>query len=152
MRAAALTLIATAVVVAGPLTTGSARTPAMLPAATNVPFPTNLTLDSKDRLWLTSGAGGPQASDGVWYLPFGGRRARHVISGLHTALGLTWYKGVLYVGSISSPTNGIVTAYSGFNGHKFAHRRLVLKHLAIGRHTVDSIVPGPGGRLYVGVG
>ena len=72
--------------------------------------------------------------------------------GLHTALGLTWYSNVLYVGSISSPSNGIVTALSGFNGHAFAHRKRVLKKLPIGRHTVDTIVPGPGGRLYVGVG
>jgi glucose/arabinose dehydrogenase len=152
MRLPALLLIAAALVVAAPLSTGSARTPAMAAAATNVPFPTNLTFDAKHRLWLTSGAGGPQDSDGVWYLPLLARRAIHVVKGLHTALGLTWYKGVLYVGSISSPTKGIVTAYSGFNGHAFAHRRTVLKNLAIGRHTVDSIVPGPGGRLYVGVG
>jgi glucose/arabinose dehydrogenase len=153
MRTLALIAVAAALVVAGPLSAGSARAPVPLRVyARNVPFPTNVTFDGKGGMWITSGAGGPQGSDGVWYLPRGAASARHVITGLHTALGLRWYKGALYVGSISSPTNGIVTASSGFDGHRFAHRRTVLKHLAIGRHTVDSIVPGPGGRLYVGVG
>jgi glucose/arabinose dehydrogenase len=119
--------------------------------APNVPFPTNIVF-GHGGMWLTSGSGGQQPSDGVWYLPIGASKARQVVSGLKTALGLTWYRGVLYTGSISSPSDGIVTAFSDFNGHVFAHHRLVLKKLPIGRHTVDTIVPGPGGRLYVGVG
>jgi glucose/arabinose dehydrogenase len=139
----------------------SASTPAREPAgraaagtvlAASVPFPTNIVFDTRGGMWLTSGAGGPQSSDGVWYLPPGGHIARHVAAGLHTALGLNWYQGKLYVGSISSPSQGIVTQLSGFDGHAFAHRRRVLSKLPIGRHTVDTIVPGPGGRLYVGVG
>jgi glucose/arabinose dehydrogenase len=120
--------------------------------AASVPFPTNIVFDNHGGMWLTSGAGGPQSSDGVWYLPRSAHTARHVAGGLHTALGLNWYHGTLYVGSISSPSAGIVTALSGFNGHGFASRKRVLRNLPIGRHTVDSIVPGPGGRLYVGVG
>ncbi len=119
--------------------------------APNVAFPTNIVF-AHGGMWLTSGAGGAQPSDGVWYLPTGATTARHPIANLHTALGLNWYRNVLYVGSIATPSKGIVTAFSGFNGHAFAHHRLVLKNLPIGRHTVDSIVPGPGGRLYVGVG
>jgi glucose/arabinose dehydrogenase len=120
--------------------------------AGSVPFPTNIVFDDHGGMWLTSGAGGAQSSDGVWYLPRGGHVPRHVARALHTALGLNWYRGTLYVGSISSPSQGVVTALSGFTGHGFRHRKRVLRNLPIGRHTVDSIVPGPGGRLYVGVG
>ena len=45
-------------------------------------------------MWVTSGAGGPNASDGVWLVSRKGR-ARHVASGLHTALGLRWAAGRL---------------------------------------------------------
>ncbi len=152
MRVLALIAIVFTIAAAAPLGEGAPRRPVTVVYARNVPFPTNIVFDDKGGLWLTSGAGGPQDSDGVWYLPRFARSARHVAKGLHTALGLTWYKHVLYVGSISSPSNGIVTALSAFNGHSFAHRKRVLKKLPIGRHTVDTIVPGPGGRLYVGVG
>jgi glucose/arabinose dehydrogenase len=142
-------LAALAVIAAGVLGAHRAVTTVLAPT---VPFPTNIVFDSHGGMWLTSGAGGAQASDGVWYLPAGGHVARHVAGGLHTALGLTWYRDKLYVGSISSPSEGIVTELSDFNGHSFAQRKRVLHDLPIGRHTVDTIVPGPGGRLYVGVG
>ncbi len=150
-------IVVLAAAVASPLTLTAAHEPAAHPAAgsvfaASVPFPTNITFDDKGGLWLTSGAGGAQPSDGVWYLPSGAHTARHVAGGLHTALGLTWYQDKLYVGSISSPSAGIVTALSGFNGHGFSTRKRVLSNLPIGRHTVDTIVPGPAGRLYVGVG
>ncbi|MCW2995170.1 MAG: sorbosone dehydrogenase [Conexibacter sp.] len=118
-----------------------------------IPFPTNIAFDPAGGMWVTSGAGGAQSSDGVWYLPRGARHPRHVASGLHTALGLRWYGGKLYVGHVVSPSRGRVTALSGFDGTRFAKRRTILPRLRIGRHTVDSIVADTStGRLLVGVG
>ena len=118
---------------------------------TRVPMATNLAWDASGGLWVTSGAGGPVASDGVWYLPPGGRTARHVVRGLHTALGLTWHGGRLYVASARSRRLGQVTVLGGFDGTRFATRRRLLS-LPIALHALDSIVPGPDGRLYLGVG
>jgi len=118
----------------------------------NVPFASNVTFDPAGGMWITSGAGGATPSDGVWYAPRGAHRARHVVDGLTTALGLAWHAGVLYVGYISSPSNGRVSAFSGFAHGRFRSQRIVVPRLRIGRHTVDSIAPGPDGRIYVGVG
>jgi glucose/arabinose dehydrogenase len=120
--------------------------------ASGVPFATNLAFDPAGGLWVTSGAGGPQPSDGVWYIRRAGARPVHVARGLHTALGLTWFGGELYVSHITSPTRGRVTALRGFDGAHFKHHRTVVDRLVIGHHSVDSIVPGPDGRLYAGVG
>jgi glucose/arabinose dehydrogenase len=119
--------------------------------ARGIPFASNVAFDAHHRMWVTSGAGGPRASDGVWYVPRRGR-PRHVASHLTTALGLRWVRGTLYVGHITAPSNGRVTALSGFDGRRFRRRRVALDGLAVGRHTVDSIVRGPHSRLYVGVG
>lgn len=121
-------------------------------AVSGVPFASNIAFDPAGGVWITSGGGAANPSDGVWYAPRGARRARHVIDGLQTALGLTWYRGALYVGYITDATNGRVSAFSGFANGRFRSQRVVIPRLRIGRHTVDSIVPGPGGRLYVGVG
>lgn len=119
--------------------------------ARGIPFATNVAFDHRGRMWVTSGAGGPHASDGVWYVPRH-RRARHVAAGLTTALGLRWSQGRLYVGHITTPFSGRVTVLWGFDGQRFRHRSVALDGLEVGRHTVDSIARGPNGRLYVGVG
>jgi len=120
-------------------------------AARGIPAATNLAVDSAGGLWVTSGAGGARPSDGVWRVAADGS-AKHVATGLHTALGLAWMGGTLYVASVRTPSLGQVTALSGFDGKTFARRRTLLSNLPIGRHTVDSIAPGPDGRLYLGVG
>jgi glucose/arabinose dehydrogenase len=119
--------------------------------ARGIPSPTNIAFDGRGRMWITSGAGAPSATDGVWLVPRKGA-PRHVASGLNTALGLVWFRRVLYVGHITSPSNGRVTALSGFTGRRFRTRRVALDELTVGRHTVDSLVVGEAGRLYVGVG
>jgi glucose/arabinose dehydrogenase len=80
------------------------------------------------------------------------------VSGLFSALGLTWYRRELYVSHIvphatfAPRHTGRVVAYSGFDGRRFARSRVVVDGLPVGRHRLDSIVAGPGGRLYLGIG
>jgi glucose/arabinose dehydrogenase len=134
-----------------------AALPAMASAATpkvvakGIPFATNVVFDPAGGMWVTSGAGGSNPSDGVWYVPKGAK-PRHVVRHLTTALGLRWAGGTLYVSHVTSASNGRVTGFTGFDGKRFAKHSIALDGLRVGRHTVDSIVPGPGGRLYVGVG
>jgi glucose/arabinose dehydrogenase len=134
-----------------------AGAPAAIPGggrivATGIPFATNIAFDPAGGMWVTSGAGQQTGYDGVWYVPHPGAPARHVISRTTSALGLTWFRGRLYVASIVSPSTGIVGAYSGFDGRRFRHYRKVVPYLPVGRHTLDSIVPGSHGRLYLGAG
>jgi glucose/arabinose dehydrogenase len=138
-----------AVVAALPVAAAQAVAPTVV--AKGIPFATNIVFDPAGGMWVTSGAGGANASDGVWYVPKGGK-PRHVVRHLETALGLRWAGGTLYVAHISSPSNGRVTAFTGFDGKRFAKRSIALDGLRVGRHTMDSIVLGPDGRLYVGVG
>jgi glucose/arabinose dehydrogenase len=119
--------------------------------AKGIPFATNVVFDPAGGMWVTSGAGGANGSDGVWYVPAGGR-PRHVVRHLKTALGLRWAGGKLYVSHITSASNGRVTAFTGFDGTRFTKHSVALDGLRVGRHTMDSIVQGPDGRLYVGVG
>ena len=119
--------------------------------AKGIPFATNVVFDPAGGMWVTSGAGGANGTDGVWYVPKGGK-PRHVVHRLRTALGLRWAGGKLYVAHITSASNGRVTAFTGFDGGRFAKRSIALDGLRVGRHTTDSIVQGPDGRLYVGVG
>jgi glucose/arabinose dehydrogenase len=138
-----------AAVAALPAAPARAATPTVV--AKGIPFATNVVFDPAGGMWVTSGAGGANASDGVWYVPKGGK-PRHVVRHLRTALGLRWAGGSLYVSHITSPSNGRVTAFTGFEGRRFAKHSVALDGLRVGRHTVDSIVQGPDGRLYVGVG
>ena len=120
--------------------------------------PTALAFDPAGGMWTTSAQYGVTPSDGVWYVKRRGGRARHVVHNLNTALGLTWFRGKLFVShvvpySASAGTyTGRVTAFSRFNGRRFKRRRTILKGIPTGQHRVNNIVPGPGGRLYMGVG
>ena len=117
--------------------------------------PANLAFGLRGAMWTTSAGYGPAASDGVWRVARAGRRPRHIVRGLDTALGLAWFRGELYVSHrVRRPGRlfGRVTAFSRFDGRRFRRRRVVLPRLPVGLHNVDSITPGPGGRLYVGVG
>ena len=141
-------LVLVALLAAAP---GAAHAAAPKVVARGIPFATNVAFDPAGGMWVTSGAGGSNASDGVWYVPEGGK-PRHVVRHLRTALGLRWAGGSLYVSHITSPSNGRVTAFTGFDGTRFARHSIALDGLRVGRHTMDSIVQGPDGRLYVGVG
>src|SRR5688500_2135293 len=126
--------------------------------AKGIPSPSNLAFDGRGRLWATSAGVQAAAADGVWFVPRRGARPRHVVSGLFSALGLTWHRRELYVSHIvphatfAPRHSGRVVAYSGFDGRRFRRSRIVVDGLPVGRHRVDSIVAGPGGRLYLGIG
>ena len=156
MRAALLTVALALVVCAD----ASARIVApagvgVRTVARGIGHPSNIAWDARGRIWTTSAGYVPSAADGVWHLPRLGARPRQVVRGLFTALGLTWFRGELYVSYVRGPVDrrrGEVAAYSGFDGRRFKRRRVVRRDLPVGRHTLDSIVPGPGGRLYLGIG
>src|SRR3954452_4533860 len=120
--------------------------------------PSNLAFDGQGRLWATSAGVQAAAADGVWLVPRRGARPRQVVSGLFSALGLTWHRGELYVSHIvphatfAPRHTGRVVAYSGFDGRRFARSRIVVDGLPAGRHRPHAIVPGPGGRLCLGIG
>jgi glucose/arabinose dehydrogenase len=125
--------------------------------ASGVPEPANLAFDSRGRLWVASGGHVPRASNGVWLVRRGGTRPVQVVRGLFSALGLTWRDGRLYVAHIVPSGGGggyvgRVTSFAGFDGRTFASSRVVLDGLPVGRHRLGSIVPGPGRRLYLGIG
>jgi glucose/arabinose dehydrogenase len=126
--------------------------------ARGVGNPTNIAFDPRGRIWTTSARYGVAPSDGVWFVRRRGARPRHVVRGLNAALGLAWFRGELYVshvvpyGDDASRYTGVVTAYSRFDGRRFRRRRTVVSGIPTGLHRVNSIAPGPGGRLYMGVG
>jgi glucose/arabinose dehydrogenase len=120
--------------------------------AAGIPYASNVTFDARGGMWVTSGAPFTQKGDGVWYVARAGARPVHVIRGTLTALGLTWFRGKLYVASTLSRVTGIVARYSGFDGRAFAHRRVVIPAISVGRHGLGTLVSGPNGRLYLGAG
>jgi glucose/arabinose dehydrogenase len=76
-----------------------------------------------------------------------------VVSGLPTALGLLWNRGTLFVSHLRPDRRvGQVTAFSGFDGRRFARRRVVVDDIPTGRHTVDSLAARSDGRIFLGVG
>ena len=126
--------------------------------ASGLGHPTAIAFDSAGGMWTTSAQYGVTPSDGVWHVRRRGGRARHVVRGLNTALGLTWFRGKLFVSHVvpysaaNRAYTGRVTAFSRFNGRRFKRRRTVLRRIPTGLHRLGNIVPGPGGRLYLGVG
>jgi glucose/arabinose dehydrogenase len=127
--------------------------------ARGVGHPTAIAFDQAGRIWTTSATYLVAPSDGVWYVRRRGAKPRHVVRGLNAALGLTWFRGKLFVSHVVPRSNsqtvtytGRVTAYSRFNGRRFKRHRTILKGIPTGQHRVNNIVPGPGGRLYMGIG
>jgi glucose/arabinose dehydrogenase len=132
----------------------TARVPVHAPAPTVVAsglhFPVNLTFDRHGGLWFTSSLGRQSPTNGVWYIPPGGR-ARQVVTGL-AAAGLLWVGNSLYVASVTAAGTGEITVLQGFNGTRFTSQRVRLAGLTVGQHVIGSIAPGPDGQLYIGVG
>jgi glucose/arabinose dehydrogenase len=120
--------------------------------ASGLQFPVNLTFDQHGGLWFTSNVvgGNNNPTNGVWYMPPGGR-PRQVVKG-PAAAGLVWAGNSLYVASTTAPGTGEITVFEGFNGSRFTSQRVRLHGLPVGQHLIGSIALGPGGRLYTGVG
>jgi glucose/arabinose dehydrogenase len=62
-------------------------------------------------------------------------------AGFATPLGLTWFRGALYVSA-----QGTLWRISG------GRKRAIVTKLPFGLHQQDNVVPGPDGRLYLGSG
>ena len=126
--------------------------------ASGIPNPSNVALDPRGGIWVTSAGNLAAGSDGVWYVREPGAEPRHVAPGLFSALGLLWHEDRLYVSHVvpaqtfAPEHTGRVTAFWGFDGRRFEHHRVVADGIPTGRHRVDSLAPGPDGRLYLGVG
>ncbi len=125
-----------------------ASTPVVV--ASGLRFPANLTFDQHGGLWFTSSFRGHNPTDGVWYIPLGGK-PRHVVTGL-VATGLVWDGNRLFVAETTTPGTGRITVLEGFNGTRFTSERTRLDGLPVGQHVIGSIALGPDGRLYIGLG
>lgn len=125
--------------------------PTPVVVASGVRFPVNLTFDQHRGLWFTSNVlGGQNPTNGVWYIPPGGR-PRQVVKGL-AAAGLVWVGNSLYVASTTTPGTGEVTVFEGFDGSRFTSQRVRLDGLTVGQHLIGSMALGPDRQLYIGVG
>jgi glucose/arabinose dehydrogenase len=123
--------------------------------ARGVPFPTNVAFDARGGMWLTSYLASRHSGDGVWFVPRPGARPRHVVRSLHSALGLTWSRGRLFVAAVvqhGASVRARVFAFTRFDGRRFRHRQTVWRGPRLGEHRVGSIAAGAEGRLYLGIG
>jgi glucose/arabinose dehydrogenase len=152
LELAVILAVATAAVLPARAVATAAPPPPGQLVAEGIPYATNVAFDARGGMWVTSGAPFNQAGDGVWYVRRAGARPIHVIRDTRTALGLTWFRGRLYVVSQRGERTGIVARYSGFDGRRFAGGRRVVLAIPVWQHPLGTIVRGPAGRLYVGVG
>lgn len=120
--------------------------------ATGIPYATNIAFDARGGMWVTSGAPFHQDGDGVWYVAAPGAKPVHVIRRTLLALGLTWFRGRLYVVSQLGGRTGVVDRFAGFDGRRFATHRRVIPAIPVYQHPLGSIVPGSQNRLYLAVG
>jgi glucose/arabinose dehydrogenase len=100
--------------------------------------------DARGRLWVATAGYRDDGTDAVYMVTRAGATPVKVIAGLHTPLGLLWYRGALYVAS-----KGRVVAYRALTGTRFATRRTVV---AFGDHVgeLNNLVESRG-RMYVGI-
>jgi glucose/arabinose dehydrogenase len=117
--------------------------------ATGIPYPEAMAADAHGGLWVVSATLGRTPSEGVWYVPSGGR-PRHV--GLAGATALLWRGNKLYEAANTGPGTGQVSLLEGFTGRGFARRRVLVHAVPVGSRTIGSIVQGPDGRLFIGTG
>jgi hypothetical protein len=122
IRRALAVAVVLAVAAAAVLPATAPATPGQLVAA-GIPYATNVAFDARGGgMWVTSGAPFHEAGDGVWYVPRAGARPIHVIRETLTALGVTGFRGRLYVVSQRGARTGIVARYSGFDGRRTLFR------------------------------
>ena len=119
--------------------------------ASGIPYASNLAFDPHGGLWVASASFGPASPGGMWYVPSGGR-PRRVATGLTAPTALTWVGNRLYVADSETSGTGRISVLQGFTGNAFTSRRTLIDGLPLGSHFIGSIVPGSGGRLFVGTG
>jgi len=124
------------------------RGPAGLTAtvyATGLPTASAFAIDARGRLWVATSAASDHRKDGIYLVARAGARPVKVIAGVRGPLGLTWYRGRLYVASL-----GRVDAFSGLHGTRFAKRTTILTEPR-GHGWNNGIVATPSGRLVMGI-
>jgi glucose/arabinose dehydrogenase len=113
--------------------------------ASGLPTASAFAVDSRGRLWVATSAASDHRKDGVYLVARAGARPVKVVSGVRGPLGLTWYRGRLYVASI-----GRVDAFSGLRGTRFAKRTTILREPS-GHGWNNGIVSTADGRLVMGI-
>ena len=112
--------------------------------ATGVKHASGFAFDREGRLWVTTSAAADHRSDGVYVVARAGAQPVKVAH-VDGPLGLTWYRGRLYVASI-----GRVTAFGGLRGGRFTTRRTILRGPVAGASN-NAIVATSDGRLLMSV-
>jgi glucose/arabinose dehydrogenase len=113
--------------------------------ATGIVNAAAFAFDAQGRLWVATAAFQDTGDDAVYLVASPSATPVKVIEGLHTALGLLWYDGELYVSSKER-----VDAYSGFDGAHFEQTRQVLA-LPAGIGESNGLIMSPEGRIILGV-
>ncbi|HUK94951.1 MAG TPA: hypothetical protein VLU96_07825 [Gaiellaceae bacterium] len=113
--------------------------------ATGLEHASAFAFDRRGRLWVTTSGASDHSSDALYVVPRRGARPMKVAGRLDGPLGLTWYRGTLYVASI-----GRVTAFSSLHGTRFATRRTILRGPVVGASN-NAIVATAAGRLLMSV-
>ena len=102
-------------------------------------------VDDAGRLWVATADYTDSGSDAVYMVSATGAAPMKVIAGLHTALGLLWHEGTLYVSSKER-----VDAYSAFDGTTFASTTEIVA-LPTGVGENNGLAFGPDGRIRLGI-
>ncbi len=110
-----------------------------------LPHVSALAYDGKGRLWATTSGATSHAGDGIYLVRRSGTSPQQVVGGLTAPLGLVWVASRLIVSSL-----GRVTEYSGFDGRRFRHRKVIVNGPVAGGEN-NNIVQAPNGRLVMGV-
>jgi len=113
--------------------------------ATGLDTVAGLAFDAEGKLWASTASYQDDGKDAVYLIAKAGATPRKVISGLHSAIGLLWFKGELYVASKER-----VHAYSGFDGTRFATMRTVVA-LPSGVGEVNGLAVSTAGRISLGI-
>ena len=113
--------------------------------ATGLKNASAFAFDADGQLWAATASYDDTGTDHVYLITKEGATPIKVLSGLHTPLGLLWYRGSLYVAS-----KGRVDAYRGFDGTKFATHTTILT-LPDGVGDSNQIVLTADGHMLMGV-
>ena len=113
--------------------------------ATGLEHASAFAFDAQGRLWVATAAYEDEGDDAVYLVAASGATPVKVVSGVHTPLGLLWYRDELYVSSKDR-----VDAYSGFDGSTFAGTRSVVT-FADGTGENNGLALSPDGRIMLGI-